>query len=199
MIDWIIEESKYFGSHKEVSSHKFESAVKALFDCWWQQQEEVSHYRQIQSDGPLYDLYVEFLNENDIRFTDYLNTLLRLDQDKVNPLRLIHDFDDITFDEVLEIHKKLKTYRNVGARDVIWTRYVNQMYEMYGDNYIGRIPIEEDPSLGISDEERKYLIGITWMLTSSHPRFRAILARKLRKILNNLVLLLFFLFFKIFH
>ena len=66
----------------------------------------------------------------------------------------------------------------------MWTRYVNQMYEMYGDKYIGEVPLEQDYTLEVSDGEREYLICITWMLSSSHPKFRAIIIRKLRKILQ---------------
>ena len=61
---------------------------------------------------------------------------------------------------------------------------MNQMYEMYGDDYIGEVPVETDHTLSVCDDERQYIICITWMLSSSHPKFRAIIIRKLRKILH---------------
>ena len=83
----------------------------------------------------------------------------------------------------MKIHEKLKAYQTIASRDLIWTRYVNQMYEMYGDDYIGEVPIEQDHTIEVSDEEKLYLICITWMLSSSHPKFRALIIRKIRKIL----------------
>lgn len=184
LMEWIVEERNYLVQHPEVANQKFEAAVKALFDCWWQQKEDVNGYNQIKSDGPLYDLYVESLIENDIQFNLYVDMLLRLDKEQVNPLQLIRDFDNVTLEETQIIHNKLLAYQNVGSRDVLWTRYVNQMYEMYGDGYVEEVPVEKNPEMEVTDDERKYLICTTWMLTSSHPRFRAILIRKIRKILN---------------
>lgn len=184
LLDWIVEEDKYLKRHQDIPRQKFEGAVKALFDCWWHQQNDVSTFSQVQSGGYLYDLYVESLVENDIPFRVFLDILVKLDKEQVNPIRLIRDFDKVSLDEALQIHGRLLSYPKVGSRDIIWTRYVNQMYEMNGDEYIGTVPVEDAPATGITDEERKYLICITWMLSSSHPRFRAILVRKLRKILS---------------
>ena len=184
LIKWIEDERNFLRLHTEIPNQKFEAAVKALFDCWWQQKKDVSGYNQIKSDGPLYNLYVEFLIENDIPSKTFVDMLLRLDKDHVNPLQLVSDFENVALEEAQLIHKKLLAYPNVGSRDVLWTRYVNQMYDMYGDEYVGEVPVEENPEMEVTDDEKKYLICTTWMLTSSHPRFRAILIRKIRKILS---------------
>ena len=184
LLRWIDDERKYLERNITVPSEKFRTAVKALFDCWYHKGLEVYDERLIQKGGSLYELYYDFLMESDITDQQLISILLRLDNDKVNPLRLVQKFDEVTLDEALQIHEKLKTYPTVGCRDLIWTRYVNRMYEMYGDNYIGEVPLEQDCTLEVSDGEREYLICITWMLSSSHPKFRAIIIRKLRKILQ---------------
>ena len=184
LLRWIDDERKYLERNTTVSSEKFRTAVKALFDCWYHKGLEVYDERLIQKGGPLYEFYYDFLMESDITDQQLISILLRLDNDKVNPLRLVQKIDEVTLDEALQIHEKLKTYPTVGRRDLIWTRYVNRMYEIYGDNYIGEVPLEQDYTLEVSDGEREYLICITWMLSSSHPKFRAIIIRKLRKILQ---------------
>ncbi len=184
LLTWIYEEDKYLDRHPEEPSEKFRTAVKALFDCWQQKGVDVRGERLIQKGEPLYDLYCEYLMESDVQPQFIVETLLMLDHDEVNPMRLVQKFEEVSLDETLKIHEKLKDYPNVGSRDLIWTRYVNQMYEMYGDDYLGEVPIEANSALEVSDDERQYLICITWMLSSSHPKFRALIVRKLRKILN---------------
>lgn len=184
LLRWIDEEKKYLERNITVPSEKFRTAVKALFDCWYHKGLEVYDERLIQKGGPLYELYYDFLMESDVPHQPLISILLRLDNDKVNPLRLVQKFNEVTLDEALQIHEKLKTYPTVGSRDLIWTRYVNQMYEMYGDDYIGEVSLDQDHTLEGSDDEKEYLICITWMLSSSHPKFRAIIIRKLRKTLQ---------------
>lgn len=181
LLRWIDDERKYLERNTTVPSEKFRTAVKALFDCWYHKKLEVYDERLIQKGGPLYEFYYDFLMELDITEEQLISILQRLDNDKVNPLRLVQKFGEVTLDEALQIHEKLKTYPTVGRRDLMWTRYVNRMYEMYGDKYIGEVPLEQDYTLEVSDGEREYLICITWMLSSSHPKFRAIIIRKLRK------------------
>lgn len=184
LLQWIDEERKYLERNTTVPSEKFRTAVKALFDCWYHEELEVYDERLIQKGGSLYELYYDFLMESDVSNQQLIPILLRLDNDKVNPLRLLQKYDEVTLDEALQIHEKLKAYPTVGGRDLIWTRYVNQMYEMYGDANIGEVSLEQDHRSEVSDNEREYLICITWMLSSSHPKFRAIIIRKLRKILQ---------------
>ena len=183
-LDWIIEQKNYLERHPGEASHKLESAAKALFDCYYHRNVDAGSCRQVQKGGQLYDLYVEYLYESDLPFQTFYETLLRLDNDNVNPIRLIQDFDKLTLDEALQMHHKLMAYHTVGDRDIVWTRYVNQMYDMYGDEFLGTMQVEEDATVPVSDDERLYLLCVTWMLTSSHPRFRALLTRKLRKILS---------------
>lgn len=78
----------------------------------------------------------------------------------------------------------MKDFPTVGSRDLIWTRYINQMYEKYGDEYITDLYTKQNYTLDDSNSEKKILICITWMLSSSHPRLRAIIIRKLKRILQ---------------
>lgn len=183
-LDWIIEQKHYLERHPDEASHKLDSTAKALFDCYYHRNVDAGSCLQVQKGGPLYDLYLEYLYESDLPFQTFYETLLRLDNDNVNPIRMIQDFDKLTLDEALQMHHKLMAYHTVGDRDIVWTRYVNQMYDMYGDEFLGTVPVEEDATEPVSDDERLYLLCVTWMLTSSHPRFRALLTRKLRKILS---------------
>lgn len=185
LLQWIDEERKFLERNITVPSEKFKTAVKALFDCWYYKGLEVYDERLIQKGGPLYELYYEFLMESDIPDQKLISILLRLDNDKVNPLRLVQNFDETTLNQALQIHERLKSYPTVGSRDLIWTRYINQMYEMYGDDYIGKESLGQGKSLGVSDEDKEYLICITWMLSSSHPKFRAIIIRRLKKIIQK--------------
>lgn len=184
LLKWIEGEKKFLERHPEEPSEKFRTSIKALFDCWHHEGKNLCKEKLIQKDGSLYDLYYESLMESDIPQQQLVKFLLELDNDVVNPLRLIQKFDELTIKDAKKIHEKLKSYKTIGSRDLIWTHYVNQMYEMYGDDFIGEVPIEQDHTLKVCDEERQYLICITWMLASSHPKFRALIIRKLRKILN---------------
>lgn len=184
LLKWIEEEKRYLERHPEEPSEKFRTSIKALFDCWHHEGKDVYGESLIQKGGSLHDIYYESLIESDIQPQQLVKILLNLDNDTVNPLRLIQKFDEVTLEDAIKIHEKLKTYETVGSRDLIWTHYVNQMYEMYGDDFIGEFSIEQDHTLEVCDEERQYLICITWMLASSHPKFRALIIRKLRKILN---------------
>lgn len=200
LLEWIDNERKYLERNKTVPSEKFRTAIKALFDCWYHEGLEIYNERLIRKGGPLYELYYDFLMESDIPNDQLLSILMLLENDKVNPLSFVQRIDEVTLNEALIIHKKLKDYPTVGRRDLIWTRVINQMYEIYGDGYIGELPCEHDHTLEVCDEELVYLIRITWMLSSSHPKFRAIIIRKLRKMLQihqTLIMWLIKLFFDV--
>lgn len=184
LLKWIKSEKSYLERHPEEPSENFRNSIKALFDCWHHKGMDVCKERLIQKGGSLYELYYESLIESEISPQQLVEILLKLDQDEINPLQLIKNFDEVSLEDAMKIHEKLKAYKNVGSRDLIWTHYVNQMYEMYGDDFLSEIPLEQDHTLKVSDEEQQYLICITWMLASSHPKFRALIIRKLRKILN---------------
>ena len=184
LLKWIESEKSYLERHPEEPSENFRNSIKALFDCWHHEGKDISKERLIQKGGSLYELYYESLIESDISPQQLVEMLLKLDHDEINPLQLIKKFDEVSLEDAMKIHKKLKAYKNVGSRDLIWTHYVNQMYEMYGDDFLSEVPLEQDHTQKVSDEEKQYLICITWMLASSHPKFRALIIRKLRKILN---------------
>lgn len=184
LLKWIESEKSYLERHPEEPSENFRNSIKALFDCWHHEGKDISKERLIQKGGSLYELYYESLIESDISPQQLVEMLLKLDHDEINPLQLIKKFDEVSLEDAMNIHKKLKAYKNVGSRDLIWTHYVNQMYEMYGDDFLSEVPLEQDHTQKVSDEEKQYLICITWMLASSHPKFRALIIRKLRKILN---------------
>lgn len=183
LLDWIIDQKKYCEQHPQEPSQKLDTMAKALFDCFSHAGIDITNLPQVQKKGQLYDLYMEYLYESDLDFETFYETLLRLDNDNVNPVRLIKDYDNLTLNEAMKIHRKLMSYATVGDRDIVWTRHVNQMYDLYGDEFLGDVPVEENDTLSRSDDERLYLMCVTWMLSSSHPHFRALLIRKLRKIL----------------
>lgn len=191
LLHWIEEQQHYFARNPNVPSEKFANAVKALFDCWYQQTEDIYQYKALHKGGSLYELYYEYLLDSEIPVDALVNVLLKLDDDKVNPLQILQNLDDVSCEDALYIHDRLKNdFPNVSSRDLIWTRYVNQMYERYGDMYVNNAPCEENVDSDITDVDRVYLIAVTWMFSSSHPRFRAILIRKIRKILalhNDLI------------
>lgn len=184
LLKWIKSEKSYLERHPEEPSENFRNSIKALFNCWHHEGKDVSKERLIQKGGSLYELYYESLIESEISPQQLVEILLKLDHDEINPLQLIKNFDKVSLEDAMKIHEKLKAYKNVGSRDLIWTHYVNQMYEMYGDDFLSEVPLEQDHTQKVSDEEKQYLICITWMLASSHPKFRALIIRKLRKILN---------------
>ena len=122
--------------------------------------------------------------ESDIPHEQLLIILLKLENSKISPLLLAQKCNELTLDEILQIHNRLKDFPTVGSRDLIWTRYINQMYEKYGDEYITDLYTKQNYTLDDSNSEKKILICITWMLSSSHPRLRAIIIRKLKRILQ---------------
>lgn len=197
VLQWIEDEKKYLERNIMVPSEKFRTSVKALFDCWYYMGIEVYGEKLIQKGGSLYELYYDFLMESEIPNNDLVSILLRLDNDNVNPLHLIQKLGNMSLDEVLQIHDKLKAYPTVGIRDLIWTRYINQMYERSGDGYIRELLLGHSHTLEDTDIEREYLICITWMLSSSHPKFRGIIIREIKKrleIYQSLILWLIGLF-----
>ena len=184
LLNWLDKEKRFLDQNTSIPSEKFGTAVKALFDCWYNQGMDVYDEKLLQRGGTFYELYYDFLMESDVDIQELISILLKLDNDKINPLRLVNQLNEISLEEALEIHRKLKAYPTVGGRDLIWTRYINMMYEMYGDDYLGEITLEQDQTIEVNDIERKYLICIIWMLSSSHPKFRAIIIRKIRKIIK---------------
>lgn len=184
LLRWVNEEFKFFKRNNSIPSEKFRTAIKALFDCWHYKGVNVYDNGLIQKGGTLYELYCDFLMESDIPHEQLLIILLKLENSKISPLLLVQKYNELTLDEILQIHNRLKDFPTVGSRDLIWTRYINQMYEKYGDEYITDLYTKQNYTLDESNSEKKILICITWMLSSSHPRLRAIIIRKLKRILQ---------------
>lgn len=184
LLRWVNEEFKFFKRNNSIPSEKFRTAIKALFDCWHYKGVNVYDNGLIQKGGILYELYCDFLMESDIPHEQLLIILLKLENSKISPLLLAQKCNELTLDEILQIHNRLKDFPTVGSRDLIWTRYINQMYEKYGDEYITDLYTKQNYTLDDSNSEKKILICITWMLSSSHPRLRAIIIRKLKRILQ---------------
>ena len=183
IMSWIENELKYI-DQKKFPSEKFKSSIKAFFDCCYHLGITIYNEKQVHKEGALHDLFYESMIESDILYDELISILLKLDDDKANPLHLLQKYSELSLDETLQIHKKLKSFHTVAARDLIWSKYVNDLFEFNGPEFIGEIPVEEDPAAEIDDEERKFLICLTWMLSSSHPALRAILIRKIKKILS---------------
>lgn len=198
IFEFIDSERKFLERNTLIPSEKFITSIKALFDCWYHAGIDIYNEKLIQKGGALYEHYYDFLMESDVPDTDIVPILLKLDNDAINPLLLIQKFNELTLTETYQIHKKLKEYPSVGSRDLIWTRHVNQLYERYEDDFIAELSLNEDDySLELSDEKKQYLICITWMLSSSHPKVRALIIRKLKHILdahNNHIIWLIELF-----
>lgn len=184
LLRWVNEEFKFFKRNNSIPSEKSRTAIKALFDCWHYKGVNVYDNGLIQKGGILYELYCDFLMESDIPHEQLLIILLKLENSKISPLLLAQKCNELTLDEILQIHNRLKDFPTVGSRDLIWTRYINQMYEKYGDEYITDLYTKQNYTLDDSNSEKKILICITWMLSSSHPRLRAIIIRKLKRILQ---------------
>ena len=108
LLQWIDDEKKYLELNIKIPSEKFRTSVKALFDCWYYKGIEVYDEKLVQKGGSLYELYYDFLMESEIPNNDLVSILLRLDNDRVNPLHLIQKLDSMSLDEVLQIHYKLK-------------------------------------------------------------------------------------------
>ena len=62
---------------------------------------------------------------------------------------------------------------------------MNGLFENYGSGIIGVFPIDVNPEISVDEQERVYLIRLGWLLTSSHPKYRALTMRMIRKQLNS--------------
>lgn len=179
ILNLICQKKKYFDKHPEVSDHKFCNSVKALFDCLHCSGVEVQNETPIKKGQVLYDLYYEYLIESEIDHDKPLDILLKLDEDKINPIILLQEKTDLSLEDTLTIHNKLMEYKTIGRRDLIWTLFVNQMYDWNGTDYIAYIQDNGFFSLKSEDEQTQTIIFLTWLLTSSYPSFRAFIMRML--------------------
>ena len=185
LLDWLEEKKKYIDRHPDISSDKFQNAVKALFDCWYKSGVILYNERQVQSGGALYGIYCDFLTESDMPNDERVDILNAISRMPLNAFMLMRKAVEDTLEEVNQLHKALLAYPTVGSRDLDWTKSVNQLYELNGDRCVDELLLEEDYATAPEEQIQKTLLYFTWMLTSSHPKFRAIIIRKIRAILQQ--------------
>lgn len=182
-LDWLIDQKRFFDKHNDVASHKFENAIIALFDCWTINGIALQRKSVVQQQEFLREHYVEYLMTSDMDYDDVLDRLEELDPRIKQDLEMVRKPQALTLQEVMEVHNHLMSYDTVGSRDLIWTNYVNDLFVNYNESIIGNLPCESDKTRPIDDEEKKFLIRLVWMLSTAHPLYRALIMRKLRKLL----------------
>ena len=181
---WLLDKKRFFDSHKEVPSNKFETTIMALFDSWTIKGVELQKKRIVQQQDFLREHYIEYLMSSDMDYEDVLDRLEELDPSIKQDLEMIRKPQSMTLQDVMEVHKHLlEKYDTVGSRDLVWTNYVNELFVSHNDKLIGTLPCETDSTLPVDDEEKKFLIRLVWMLATAHPLYRALVIRKLRKLL----------------
>ncbi len=185
LLEWLEEKKKYIDRHPDISSDKFQNAVKALFDCWYKSGVMLYNERQVQSGGALYGIYCDFLTESDMPNDERVDILNAISRMPLNAFMLMRKAVEDTLKEVNQLHKALLAYPTVGSRDLDWTKSVNQLYELNGDKCVDELLLEEDFATAPEEQIQKTLLYFAWMLTSSHPKFRAIIIRKIRAILQQ--------------
>lgn len=183
-LEWLCEELKSLKRRDLYPNSNFDNAVIAYFDNLMRADFKISDYHQVRTGGMLHGLFYDYLIASHLKQDNFIRVVRELDTDGNSPLSVVEDFDKMSLDNILAIHSKLMNYETVGKRDVIWTQYVNELYRMYGDDFVGEQPIEYDPTIPLTDDEKKYIVILVWMLTSSHPKFRAIISRKIYIILK---------------
>lgn len=182
-MDWLLSEKKYFDKHSEIPSNKFENTIYALFDCWEKQGEQLEKNKKVQQQGFLREHFIEYLMNSDMNYHDVLNKLEELDPEIKREMIMARQLNYLSINDVMQIHSHLKEYDSVGKRDLVWTNYINDLFLNYQETTIGSLPCESDNSLPVDESEKLFLIRLCWMLTTSHPKYRAILVRKIRKLL----------------
>ena len=183
-MDWLLSEKKYFDKHSEIASNKFENTIYALFDCWNKQGEKLEKNKKVQQQGFLREHYIEYLMNSDMNYHDVLDKLEVLDPEIKRELKMARQLKDLSEEDVMQIHTHLKKYEPIGKRDLVWTNYINDLFLHYQETIIGILPCESDNSLPVDEFEKLFMIRLCWMLTTSHPKYRALLVRKIRKLLT---------------
>lgn len=182
-LDWLMGEKKYFDKHADVASDKFENTITALFDCWNVQGKELEKNKTVQQQDFLREHYIGYLMGSDMDYYDVLDKLEELDPAIRQDLNMVRRPQDLDLKKARQIHEHLNSYETIGKRDLIWTNYINDIFENYGEDIIGTLPCEQNHDLPADDAEKVFLIRLGWLLTTSHPLYRALLIRKLRKLL----------------
>lgn len=184
-LGWIADKKRYFERHPEVSSSKFENAVVALFDCWTGQNVQLQRTERIRHNEFLREQYIAYLMGSDMTFDAVMDKLTELDPTIERDLKLLRSPQELSMQQALEIHTNLKAYETIGKRDLLWSHFVNGLFENYGSGIIGVFPIDVNPDISAEEQEKVYLIRSGWLLSSSHPKCRALTMRMIRKQLNS--------------
>jgi len=184
-LDWIADKKCFFERHQEISSSKFENTVVALYDCWTDEDVQLQRNEVIRRNEFLREQYIAYLMGSDMTFDDVLDKLTELDPTIERDLKLLRTPQELTLQQTLEIHEHLKAYESVGKRDLLWSHFVNGLFENYGSGIIGVLPVDVNPEISVEEQEKAYLIRLGWLLASSHPKYRAQTMRMLRKQLNR--------------
>jgi hypothetical protein len=182
LLSWLQGEKQYFDQNKNVSSNKYENAIKALYDCWMEKDIKVQLNKIVQNDDNLKELFIEFLMESDKQYDDIFNILCELDPQVEHDLMLVKQPTELSLDEAMEVHTHLKSYETVGKRDLLWTAFVNDIFENYGDDMIDILSYKSKTDIDIDDNDQKNMIRFGWLLATAHPKYRALLIRRIRKI-----------------
>ena len=178
---WVVENKYFFDRHPEVASSKFENAVIALFDCWTEQDIQLQRNEVIRHNDFLREQYTAYLMGSDIGFNAVLDKLTELDPTIERDLKLLRTPQDLTLEQTLEIHEHLKSYETIGKRDLVWTHYVNSLFENYGVEILGFLTTDMNLPIEAEEQEKKNLIRLVWLLASSHPFYRASTMRMIWK------------------
>lgn len=179
---WLQDKRQYFNQHPEISSNKFENAIKALFDCWMLKGVKVHQNNIIKNDDNLKELFTGYLMESDRSYDEIFDILCEIDPNIKHDLELVRQPKKLSLVETLEVHNHLKSYETVGKRDLLWTAFVNDMFVNSRTDIIGNLPCENNPSIDIDDEEKIQIVRLGWLLATAHPKYRALLTRKLRRL-----------------
>ena len=157
----------------------------ALFDCWTRQSAQLQRSEIIRRNEFLREEYIAYLMGSDMTFDEVMDKMIELDPTIERDLKMLRSPQEMSMQQALEIHEHLKSYETIGKRDLLWTHFVNGLFENYGSGIIGVFPIDVNPEISVDEQERVYLIRLGWLLTSSHPKCRALTMRMIRKQLNS--------------
>ena len=181
VLEWLIENKRFFTRNPMIPSHKFENTIIALYECWKELGANVQKNEKLQKNEFLRELYISYLLNSDLEYNEVLNLMTELDPSIEQDLKLLRTPQELTLEDTLNIHSHLKSYETIAKRDLLWTNFVNGLFESYGGSIILTLIRDGNEPQNVDDSERAFLIRLGWLLTSSHPKYRALVVRHLRK------------------
>lgn len=165
---------------EEEHSEKTENFISALFAIWseYYEGDEVLNYDQLNN--PI--LKQLFINSLDFRKeplgNEGIDTLFNQGFDF---RYIIVEIEMIGIDTLKLIHEKLLKL-SLSERDLIWTSTINKVYT---EENVYRCLSTIHDCINRETNNSYYLFIIVWLLSSSHPCFRALVKRKLYQILRD--------------